>query len=206
MAGVETRDFDSADETRTPDKTKVDIVHLGGTTAARLTMEPGWTWSGCIKPVVGTESCELTHLGVAQSGRLRITHDDGTVLEIGPGDAYAIELSDGPLVSRHRPSVDVLFRSAAQAAGSGAIGVLMTGMGDDGAQGLVEMKEAGAQTLAQDEASCVVFGMPREAIARGAVDEVVALDGLAATILKRAARGAGASTASTPASAAGGRP
>ena len=122
------------------------------------------------------------------------------------GDAYVIELSDGPLVSRHRPSVDVLFRSAAQAAGSGAIGVLMTGMGDDGAQGLVEMKEAGAQTLAQDEASCVVFGMPREAIARGAVDEVVALDGLAATILKRAARGAGASAPSTAASAAGSRP
>ncbi|HVQ53919.1 MAG TPA: chemotaxis response regulator protein-glutamate methylesterase [Thermoanaerobaculia bacterium] len=122
------------------------------------------------------------------------------------GDAYVIELSDGPLVSRHRPSVDVLFRSAAQAAGSGAIGVLMTGMGDDGAQGLVEMKEAGAQTLAQDEASCVVFGMPREAIARGAVDEVVALDGLAATILKRAARVAGAPAPSNAASAAGSRP
>ncbi|HWZ87183.1 MAG TPA: chemotaxis response regulator protein-glutamate methylesterase [Thermoanaerobaculia bacterium] len=113
------------------------------------------------------------------------------------GDAYEIELSDGPLVSRHRPSVDVLFRSAAQAAGRGAIGVLMTGMGDDGARGLLEMKEAGAATLAQDEASCVVFGMPREAIARGAVDEVVALDRLAAAILKRAARAASA--------AAGGR-
>jgi two-component system chemotaxis response regulator CheB len=86
----------------------------------------------------------------------------------------------------------VLFRSAAQAAGAGAIGVLMTGMGDDGARGLLEMKEAGAATLAQDEASCVVFGMPREAIARGAVDEVVPLDRLPAAILKRASRAAAA--------------
>jgi two-component system chemotaxis response regulator CheB len=114
------------------------------------------------------------------------------------GDAYEIELSDGPLVSRHRPSVDVLFRSVAQAAGAGAIGVLMTGMGDDGARGLLEMKAAGAATLAQDESSCVVFGMPREAIARGAVDEVVALDRLPAAILKRAAR--------TAPAGAGGRP
>jgi len=103
-------------------------------------------------------------------------------------DGYEIELSDGPLVSRHRPSVDVLFRSVAQAAGAGGIGVLMTGMGDDGARGLLEMKEAGAATLAQDEASCVVFGMPREAIARGAVDEVVPLDRLSAAILARASR------------------
>ncbi len=105
------------------------------------------------------------------------------------GDGYAIELSDGPLVSRHRPSVDVLFRSVAQAAGPSAVGVLMTGMGDDGARGLLEMREAGAATLAQDEASCVVFGMPREAIARGAVEEVVGLDRLPSAILQRAARG-----------------
>src|SRR4029077_12706791 len=94
------------------------------------------------------------------------------------GDTYEIRSPVGPPVSRHRPSVDVLFRSVAQAAGAGGIGVLMTGVGDDGARGLLEMKEAGAATLAQDEASCVVFGMPREAIARGAVDEVVALDRL----------------------------
>ena len=108
------------------------------------------------------------------------------------GDGYEIELSDGPLVSRHRPSVDVLFRSVAQAAGPAAVGVLMTGMGDDGARGLLEMKVAGAATLAQDEASCVVFGMPREAIARGAVDEVVSLDRLPSAILKRMARSAAA--------------
>jgi hypothetical protein len=82
---------------------------------------------------------------------------------------------EGPLVSRHRPSVDVLFRSAAQSAGSNAVGVILTGMGDDGAQGMLEMKQAGARTIAQDEATSIVFGMPKEAIARGAVDRIVPL-------------------------------
>jgi two-component system, chemotaxis family, protein-glutamate methylesterase/glutaminase len=91
------------------------------------------------------------------------------------GAHYVADLSDGPLVSRHRPSVDVLFRSVAQAAGANAVGVILTGMGDDGTAGLLEMKDAGAATLAQDEASCVVFGMPKEAILRGAVDQVLPL-------------------------------
>ena len=91
MAGVEKRDFDSPDETRTPDKTRLDVVHLGGTTAGRLTLQPGWRWSDCVKPVAGTERCEHRHVGVVQSGRMRVTHDDGTVLELGPGDAYVIE-------------------------------------------------------------------------------------------------------------------
>ncbi|MGZ4334172.1 MAG: cupin domain-containing protein [Gaiellaceae bacterium] len=91
MAGVAKRDFDSPDETRTPDKTRVDVVHLGDTAAARLTMEPGWRWSDCVKPVAGTDSCQHRHLGVVQSGRMRVTHEDGTVLELGPGDAYVIE-------------------------------------------------------------------------------------------------------------------
>jgi hypothetical protein len=91
MAGVEKRDFDSPDESRTPDKTRADVVHLGGTTAARLTLEPGWTWAECVKPVVRTESCQLRHVGVAQSGVMRITHDDGTVLDIAAGDVYVIE-------------------------------------------------------------------------------------------------------------------
>mgnify|MGYP001313744690 CR=1 FL=1 len=99
------------------------------------------------------------------------------------GAQYIVEVADGPLVSRHRPSVDVLFRSVAQSAGPNAIGVIMTGMGSDGAEGLLEMKRAGAFTLAQDEASCVVFGMPKEAIERGAVDRVVNLSGIAGTIL-----------------------
>jgi uncharacterized cupin superfamily protein len=91
MAGVEKRGFDSPDETRTPDKTRVEVVRLGGTTAARFRMEPGWRWSECVKPVAGTDSCQHRHVGVVQSGRMRVTHDDGTVLEIAPGDAYVIE-------------------------------------------------------------------------------------------------------------------
>jgi two-component system chemotaxis response regulator CheB len=96
---------------------------------------------------------------------------------------YTVRVVDGPLVSRHRPSVDVMFRSVAASAGGNAIGVIMTGMGDDGASGLAEMKAAGAATIAQDEASCVVFGMPREAISRNAVDCVVALPLIAQEIL-----------------------
>ena len=100
-------------------------------------------------------------------------------------DRLLVEVADGPLVSRHRPSVDVLFRSVAEAAGSQAVGVLLTGMGDDGANGLRIMKEAGAPTLAQDEASSVVFGMPKAAIDVHAVDEVLPLERMAEAIMKR---------------------
>ncbi|EKF61639.1 protein-glutamate methylesterase [Agrobacterium albertimagni AOL15] len=99
------------------------------------------------------------------------------------GARYLVAIKDGPLVSRHRPSVDVLFRSAARAAGSNAMGVIMTGMGDDGARGMDEMHKAGAFTVAQDEATSVVFGMPKEAIARGGVDRVVPLEQIAREIL-----------------------
>jgi two-component system chemotaxis response regulator CheB len=95
------------------------------------------------------------------------------------GEELVVQVVDGPQVSRHRPSVDVLFRSVAVSVGAKAVGVIMTGMGDDGAQGLGEMKAAGAATIAQDEASCVVFGMPREAISRGAVNAVVPLEEIA---------------------------
>jgi two-component system chemotaxis response regulator CheB len=101
------------------------------------------------------------------------------------GARYYVELKDGPLVSRHRPAVDVLFRSAARYGGKNVIGVIMTGMGDDGAKGMLEMKEAGAFTIAQDEASCVVFGMPAEAIKAGAVDRVMPLDGIASEVVSR---------------------
>ena len=104
------------------------------------------------------------------------------------GARYHVEIKDGPLVSRHRPSVDVLFRSAARAAGANAVGIIMTGMGDDGARGLLEMKDAGAVTYAQDEASCVVFGMPREAIRIGAVDHVLPLESLHEAVTGRATR------------------
>ncbi len=96
---------------------------------------------------------------------------------------YFVEIFDAPLVNRHRPSVDVLFGSVAQIAGRNALGVIMTGMGDDGARGLKQMHDAGARTLAQDEASCVVFGMPMEAIKSGAVDRVVPLERIADEII-----------------------
>ncbi len=102
------------------------------------------------------------------------------------GARYYVEVKDGPLVNRHRPSVDVLFRSTATFAGKNAVGIIMTGMGDDGARGLLEMKEAGARTIAQDEYSCIVFGMPKEAIKMGAADKVVSLEKIAQTSLMMA--------------------
>ena len=99
------------------------------------------------------------------------------------GARYFVEVRDGPLVCRHRPSVDVLFRSGARYAGRNAVGVLMTGMGNDGARGLLELKQAGATTIAQDEATCVVFGMPHEAIKLGAADRVLALNVIAGAVL-----------------------
>ncbi|WP_374649755.1 chemotaxis response regulator protein-glutamate methylesterase [Rhizorhabdus sp.] len=104
------------------------------------------------------------------------------------GARYLVWVREGPLVSRHRPSVDVLFRSAARCAGSNAVGIIMTGMGDDGARGMLEMKQAGARTFAQDEATSVVFGMPKEAIARNAVDKIVPLGGIARELLHATAR------------------
>ncbi|WP_421025292.1 chemotaxis response regulator protein-glutamate methylesterase [Paraburkholderia sp. A1BS-2L] len=103
------------------------------------------------------------------------------------GANYIAHLSDAPPVNRHRPSVDVLFRSAALHAGKNAIGVILTGMGRDGAAGLLEMRQAGAFTLAQDEASCIVFGMPREAIAMGAADEIAPLAEMSRRVMLRLA-------------------
>jgi two-component system, chemotaxis family, protein-glutamate methylesterase/glutaminase len=99
------------------------------------------------------------------------------------GAQYYVQVVDGPLVKRHRPSVDVLFRSVAKAAGGNALGVIMTGMGDDGAAGLLEMRNAGARTLAQDEDSCVVYGMPKEAVKCGAVEKTVPLTAISREIL-----------------------
>jgi two-component system chemotaxis response regulator CheB len=104
------------------------------------------------------------------------------------GARYYVEVRDGPLVSRHRPSVDVLFRSAARYAGANALGVIMTGMGDDGARGMLEMKENGAATIAQDEKSCVIFGMPNEAIKRGAAGQVLPLERIPMALLSRQRR------------------
>ena len=91
MAGVELGDFGSPDETRSPDRTTVEIVRMGGTTAARMRLEPGWSWAECIKPVAGTDKCQVRHVGLLQSGTMRVVHDDGTEQMIGPGNAYVIE-------------------------------------------------------------------------------------------------------------------
>lgn len=121
-------------------------------------------------------------------GHVLIAPGDQHILLERQGARYYVSVKTGPLVSRHRPSVDVLFRSAARAAGGNAMGVIMTGMGDDGARGMEEMKQAGAFTVAQDEATSIVFGMPKEAIARGGVDRVVPLDQIAREILMAQSR------------------
>ncbi|MGY6517515.1 MAG: protein-glutamate methylesterase/protein-glutamine glutaminase [Lysobacteraceae bacterium] len=125
------------------------------------------------------EACDgdTVHPGlalIAPGGRHMLLRRSGT--------GYRVEVVDAPPVNRHRPSVEVLFRSVARQAGANATGVLMTGMGDDGARGLLEMRQAGADTIAQDEASCVVFGMPREAIRMGAAARVLPLGQIAAAL------------------------
>ncbi len=121
---------------------------------------------------------------VVMRGRALIAPGNRHLLLQRTGTRYHVALNDGPPVSRHRPSVDVLFRSAAQSAGANARGIIMTGMGDDGATGLLEMRKAGAGTIAQDEDSCVVFGMPKVAIERGAVVRIVPLDQIHAEITR----------------------
>lgn len=118
-------------------------------------------------------------------GRALIAPGGRHILVKRSGAQYFVEVVDGPLVNRHRPSVDVLFRSVAKSAGVNALGVIMTGMGDDGAAGLLEMRNAGARTVAQDEESCVVFGMPKEAIKRGGVERTLPLSAMAQEIQKQ---------------------
>jgi len=101
------------------------------------------------------------------------------------GAGWVTELSQSEPVNRHRPAVDVLFRSVAQEAGKNAIGVILTGMGKDGAQGMLAMRQAGAWNIGQDQESCVVYGMPREAALVGAVDEVASLNNVAARVLAK---------------------
>lgn len=116
-------------------------------------------------------------------GHVLIAPGDRHMMLERQGARYHVAVREGPLVSRHRPSVDVLFRSAARSAGANAMGVILTGMGDDGARGMNEMHQAGAYTVAQDEASSIVFGMPKEAIAHGGVDRILPLDQIAREIL-----------------------
>ncbi|UDF30678.1 UNVERIFIED_ORG: chemotaxis response regulator protein-glutamate methylesterase [Roseateles sp. XES5] len=126
---------------------------------------------------------EAVHGDPVLRGHVLIAPGDRHMMLERQGARYHVAVREGPLVSRHRPSVDVLFRSAARAAGANAMGVIMTGMGDDGARGMNEMHQAGAYTVAQDEASSVVFGMPKEAIAHGGVDRILPLDQIAREIL-----------------------
>lgn len=118
---------------------------------------------------------EACHNDRVLPGRALIAPGGKHMLLRRDGAQYYVDVIDGPLVNRHRPSVDVLFRSVAKQAGSNALGIIMTGMGDDGAAGLLEMRKAGARTVAQDEESCVVYGMPKEAVKRGGVEKTVAL-------------------------------
>jgi two-component system, chemotaxis family, protein-glutamate methylesterase/glutaminase len=139
----------------------------------------------------GIEVAEARDGDRLQTGQALIAPGNRHMLVDRNGKELVVRIIDGPLVSRHRPSVDVLFRSVATSVGSKAVGIIMTGMGDDGAQGLSEMKEAGADTIAQDEATSIVFGMPRSAISRGAVDIVVPLEQIATAALNLQARSVG---------------
>lgn len=187
---------------QTTEKVVAVGASTGGTEALRVFLED--MPQDCPGIVIVQHMPE--HFTAAFSNRLngicRITvkeaRDNDTILRgqalIAPGNKhmllkrsgarYFVEVKDGPLVRRHRPSVDVLFRSAARYAGKNAVGVIMTGMGDDGAAGMKEMKECGAYTIAQDEASCVVFGMPQEAIKLGGVDKIMPLGHIASEVVR----------------------
>lgn len=136
----------------------------------------------------GAEVKEAEQQDMVLPGRVLIAPGGKHLVVRRSGLQYYVETLDGPQVSRHKPSVDVLFRSLARAAGSNAVGIIMTGMGDDGARGLKEMADCGGSTYAQDEASSVVFGMPKEAIQQGGVGDVIALEQISAVIEQYASR------------------
>ena len=124
-------------------------------------------------------------------GRVLIAPGDRHMVIARSGARYFVRLENGPRVGLHKPAVDVLFRSVAHVVGRNAIGIMLTGMGRDGAEAMKEMHDQGAATIAQDEESCVVFGMPKEAIATGGVDDVLPLDHIAARLLALAAQRSG---------------
>ena len=188
----------------TTEKVVIVGASTGGTEALRVFLEAMPRDSPAIAIVQHMPEKFTAAFAKRLDGICRITvkeaRDNDTMLRgqalIAPGNMhmllkrsgarYHVEVKEGPLVRRHRPSVDVLFRSAARYAGGNAIGVIMTGMGDDGAEGMKEMKDAGAYTIAQDEASCVVFGMPQEAIKHGGVDKVMGLERIAQAVVNAA--------------------
>ncbi|HMR96146.1 MAG TPA: cupin domain-containing protein [Microthrixaceae bacterium] len=111
MASITMRTFDDPDETRRPDKTQMDIVDLGTAKVARLTAQPGWTWSECIRPIAGTDSCQTRHVGVVQSGSLTVTHDDGTEMVLTAGNVYVIEPGHDARNDGDQPFVALEFES-----------------------------------------------------------------------------------------------
>ena len=108
---MESKSFDKPDESRTPDKTQVDVVHLGNVHAARLTLQPGWKWSECIKPVAGTDSCQTPHVGFVASGTLHLVSDDGSERDLQAGEAYVIEPGHNAWVVGDEPYVGYEFES-----------------------------------------------------------------------------------------------
>jgi hypothetical protein len=110
--GLTVKSFNNPDETRTPEKTKVEVLDLGSAKAARMTAQPGWRWSECIKPVVGGDSCQARHVGVISSGRIHVVHDDGSDGEAGPGDAYVIDPGHDAWVVGDEPFVAYEFESS----------------------------------------------------------------------------------------------
>lgn len=111
MASIETKSLDRPDESRTPEKTDVSVVHLGDATVARLTVQPGWRWSECIKPVVGTQNCEAAHLGYVLSGRIHVASADGSEADLGPGDGYRLAPGHDAWVVGDEPFVALEFES-----------------------------------------------------------------------------------------------
>lgn len=154
----------------------VIVQHMPEVFTARFAQRLNATCKVQVKEAASNDSVIRGHVLIAPGNRHTLIKRSGA--------RYFVEVKDGPLVCRHRPSVDVLFRSAARYAGRNAVGVILTGMGDDGSRGMLEMKEAGAATIAQDERTCVVFGMPAEAIRLGAVGKVLPLQNIPAEMLR----------------------
>jgi two-component system chemotaxis response regulator CheB len=196
-----------AAETRVPLTTTERVVAIGTSTGGTLALEEVLTALPRVTPGIvivqhmpekftaafaerlnklcQLEVKEARHGDRVLPGRALIAPGGKHMLLRRDGANYHVDVIDGPLVNRHRPSVDVLFRSVAKQAGANALGIIMTGMGDDGAAGLLEMRKAGARTVAQDEESCVVYGMPKEAVKRGGVEKSVPLHAINREILQQ---------------------
>jgi two-component system chemotaxis response regulator CheB len=198
-----------APNARVPLKTSERVVAIGTSTGGTLALEEVLTALPRVTPGIvivqhmpekftaafaerldklcQVEVREARHGDRVLPGRALIAPGGRHMLLRRDGANYHVDVIDGPLVNRHRPSVDVLFRSVARQAGANALGIIMTGMGDDGAAGLLEMRKAGARTVAQDEESCVVYGMPKEALKRGAVEKTIPLQAVGREIMQQLA-------------------